>query len=176
MSAFSTDKANQEFELKFTAHAVLLLNVTEPIANKNAFYHQLGMNLAAARRAIEQLQGEEAHVVEEGGTLAEDVWTAALSTMAELWTKYKPQEVVPGGTAQNPASKDLRKQWNSNVKNSYEKAYAEYHRAAAADRAALAAMAGPPGLPLPSMKVSIATLQRGQDSGEPDAIDVGPHA
>ena len=95
MSAFSTDKANQEFELKFTAHAVLLLNVTEPIANKNALYHQLGMNLAAARRAIELLQGEEAHaVVEQGGTLAEDVWTAALSTMAELWTKYKPQEVA----------------------------------------------------------------------------------
>ena len=36
MSSFSTDKANQEFELRFTAHAVLLLNVTEPIANKNA--------------------------------------------------------------------------------------------------------------------------------------------
>ena len=140
MSAFSTDKANQEFELKFTAPAVLLLNVNEPVANKNALYHQLGANLAAARRPIELLQGEEAHEVEQGGTLAEDVWTAALSTMAELWTKYKQQGVVPGGTAQNPASKDLRKQWNSNVKNSYEKAYAEYHRAAAADRAALAAM------------------------------------
>ena len=58
MSAFSTDKANQEFELKFTAPATLLLNVTEPIANKSVLYHQLGMNLAAARRAVEQLQGE----------------------------------------------------------------------------------------------------------------------
>ena len=144
MSAFSTDKANQEFELKFTAPATLLLNVTEPIANKSVLYHQLGMNLAAARRAVEQLQGEEAHVVESGGTLGEDVWTAAISTMTDLWTKYNPQELVPGGTAQNPASKDLRKQWNSNVKSSYEKAYAEHHRAAAADRAALAAMAGPP--------------------------------
>ena len=113
--AFTTDKANQEFELKFTAPAVLLLNVNEPVANKNALYHQLGANLAAARRAIELLQGEEAHEVEQGGTLAEDVWTAAISTMTELWTKYKPQEVVPGGTAQNPASKDLRKQWNSSV-------------------------------------------------------------
>ena len=95
MSAFSTDKANQEFELKFTAPAMLLLNVTEPIANKSALYHQLGLNLAAARRAIEQLQGEEAHVV-ESGTLGEDVWTAAISTMTDLWTKYNPQELVPG--------------------------------------------------------------------------------
>ena len=122
MSAFTTDKANQEFELKFTAHAVLLLNVTEPIANKNALYHQLGTNLASARRAIEQLQGEEAQAVGSGGTLGEDVWTAAISTMTDLWTKYKPQELVPGGTAQNPATKDMRKQWNSNVKSSYEKA------------------------------------------------------
>ena len=73
MSAFTTDKANQEFELKFTAPAGLLLNVSEPIANKNAVCHQLGVNLATARRAIEQLQGEEVHTVEHGGTLAEDV-------------------------------------------------------------------------------------------------------
>ena len=33
-------------------------------------------------------------------------------------------------------------------------------------------MAGPPGLPLPSMKVSIATPQRRQEAGEPDLIDV----
>ena len=49
-AAFTTDKANQEFELKFTAPAGLLLNVPAPIANKNALYHQLGTNLAAARR------------------------------------------------------------------------------------------------------------------------------
>ena len=172
MSAFTTDKANQEFELKFAAPAGLLLNVSDPFVNKNALYHQLGTNLAGARRAIEQLQGEEVHAVEPGGTLADDVWTAAISTMTDLWTKYKPQEVVPGGTAQNPVTKDLRKEWNSKVKSSYEKAYAEYHRAAAADRAALAAMTGPPGLPPPPMKVSIATPQRGLEAGEPDAIDV----
>ena len=171
-AAFTTDKANQEFELKFAAPAGLLLNVSDPFVNKNALYHQLGTNLAGARRAIEQLQGEEAHAVEQGGTLADDVWTAAISTMTDLWTKYKPQEVVPGGTAQNPVTKDLRKEWNSKVKSSYEKAYAEYHRAAAADRAALAAMTGPPGLPPPPMKVSIATPQRGLEAGEPDAIDV----
>ena len=57
-------------------------------------------------------------MVEQGGTLAEDVWNAALSAMAELWTKHNPQELVPGGTAQNPNSKELRKQWNSNVKKS----------------------------------------------------------
>ena len=105
-AAFTTDKANQEFELKFTAPAGLLLNVPEPIASKNALYHQLGLNLAAARRAIEQLQGKAAHVVDPGGTLAEDVWTAALATMADLSTKHSPQEVVPGGTAQNPSTKD----------------------------------------------------------------------
>ena len=174
MSPCTTDKANQEFRLKFTAPAVLMLNVTEPITNKNALYHQLGTNLAAARRAIEQLQGEEAHAVESGGALGEDVWTAAISAMTDLWTKYSPQELVPGGTAQNPATKDLRKQWNSNVKSSYEKAYAEHHRAAAADRAALAAMAGPPGLPPPPMRANIATPQpqRTPEDGEPDAIDV----
>ena len=172
MSAFTTDKANQEFELKFTAPAGLLLNVPEPIANKNALYHQLGTNLAAARRAIEQLQGEEAHTVEQGGTLGDDVWTAAISSMTDLWKQHSPQETVPGGTAQNPATKDLRKAWNTNVKKAYETAYNEYHRAAAADRAALAAMTGPPGLPAPPLKVSIATPQRVQDAGEPDAIDV----
>ena len=78
MSAFTTDKANQEFELKFTAPAGLLLNVSEPIANKNAVYHQLGVNLATARRAIEQLQGEEVHTVEHGGTLAECMERCAL--------------------------------------------------------------------------------------------------
>ena len=52
-AAFTTDKANQEFELKFAAPAGLLLNVSDPIANKHALYHQLGTNLAAARRAIE---------------------------------------------------------------------------------------------------------------------------
>ena len=171
MSAFSTDKVNQEFELKFTAPAGLLLNVAEPITNNNAVFHQLGLNLAAARRAIEQLQGNEAHTVELGGTLAEDVWTAAISSMAELWSQHKPQEVVPGGTAHNPLSEDMRKQWN-NVRKSYEAAYAEYHRAAAADRAALAAMTGPPGLPSPPMKVTIAKPQRTQENGEPDAIDV----
>ena len=114
MSAgFTTEKANQDFELKFTAPAGLLPNVPELISNNNALYHQLGTNLAAARRAIEQLQGEEAHVVEQGGTLAEDVWNAALSAMAELWTKHNPQE-----SAQNPNTKELRKQWNSNVKKS----------------------------------------------------------
>ena len=118
-AAFTTDRAKQEFELKFAAPAGLLLNVSEPIENKNALYHQLGTNLAGARRAIEQLQGEEVHAVEPGGTLADDVWTAAISTMTDLWTKYTPQEVVPGGTAQNPVNKDLRKQWNSNVKSSY---------------------------------------------------------
>ena len=106
MSAFTTDRSNQEFELKFTAPAGLLLNVPEPIANKNALYHQLGLNLAAARRAIEQLQGKEAHVVGPGGTLSDDVWTAAISAMTDLWTKHSPQEVVPGGTAQNPSTKD----------------------------------------------------------------------
>ena len=78
MSAFTTDKANQEFELKFTAPAGLLLNVSEPIANKHAVYHQLGVNLATARRAIEQLQGEEVHTVEHGGTLAECMERCAL--------------------------------------------------------------------------------------------------
>ena len=172
MSFFTIDKANQEFELKFTAPAGLLLNVPEPIANKNAVYHQLGVNLATARRAIEQLQGEEVHTVEHGGTLAEDVWNAAPSTMADFWTRHRPQEVVPGGTALNPSSKDLRKAWGTNVRKSYESAYAEYSRAAAADRAALATMAGPPGLPVPPMKVSLATPQRPMEAGEPDAIDV----
>ena len=59
-----------------------------------------------------------------------------------------------------------------NVKKSYEAAYAEYHRAAAADRAALAAMSGPPSLPPPPLKLSIATPQRTQENGEPDALDV----
>ena len=171
-AAFTTDKANQEFELKFTLPAGLLLNVIAPIANKNAVYHQLGTNLVVARRALEQLQGEDAHTVETGAPLADDVWTAAISTMTELWKEHKPQEVAPGGTAQNPASKDLRKEWNTKVKKAYETAYSEYHRAAAADRAALAAMNGPPGLPPPPLKVSIATPQRAPEPGEPDAIDV----
>ena len=62
MSAFSFAKANTEFELKFTAPAALLLGVAEPIAKKTAVYVQLGANLAAARRAIENLSGGEAHV------------------------------------------------------------------------------------------------------------------
>ena len=84
-----------------------MLNVPEPSANKNAVYHQLGLNLAAARRAIEQLQGDdsdEAHAVEPGGTMAEDVWNVAISSMAVLWSQHKPQEVVPGGTAHVPVS------------------------------------------------------------------------
>ena len=52
MSAFSSAKANTEFELKFTAPAALLLGVAEPIANKTAAPVQLGANLAAARRAL----------------------------------------------------------------------------------------------------------------------------
>ena len=36
MSAFSSAKANTEFELKFTAPAALLLSVAEPITNKTA--------------------------------------------------------------------------------------------------------------------------------------------
>ena len=61
MPGFSSAKANTEFELKFTAPASLLLGVAEPIANKTAVYVQLGANLAAARRAIENLSGEDAH-------------------------------------------------------------------------------------------------------------------
>ena len=56
MSAFSSDKANEEFDLKFTAPADLLLGVPDPIANKSAVYQQLGTNLTAARRAIEELR------------------------------------------------------------------------------------------------------------------------
>ena len=37
-AAFTTDKANQEFELKFAGPAGLLLNVSDPIVNKNALY------------------------------------------------------------------------------------------------------------------------------------------
>ena len=136
MSAFTTDKANQEFELKFTALAGLLLNMSEPIANQNAVYHQLGVNLAAARRAIEQLQGEEAHTVEQGGTLAEDVWNPALSTMLELWTRHKPQKVALGGTALNPSSKDLRKASGTNVR--------KYTTARTRSTAGLLPRTGPP--------------------------------
>ena len=60
MSSFSSAKANTEFELKFTTPAALLLGVAEPITNKTAVYVQLGANLAAARRAIENLSGNEA--------------------------------------------------------------------------------------------------------------------
>ena len=62
MSAFSSAKANTEFELKFTAPAALLLGVAEPIANKNAVYVKLGANLAAARRSIENLTADDTHV------------------------------------------------------------------------------------------------------------------
>ena len=170
MSAFSSDKANQEFDLKFTAPADLLLGVADPIANKSAVYQQLGTNLAAARRAIEELHGEEAHKPESGGSLAEDMWTAGVSSMTELWAKHNPQEVVPGDTALNPSSKNLRKQF-AVVKTAYENAYAERQRAAAADRAALAAMSGPPGLPRP-MHANIGTPQQPRDAAEPDAIDL----
>ena len=96
MSAFSSVKANTEFELKFTAPAALLLGVAELIANKTAVYVQLGANLAAARRAIENLSGDEAHVLVPGGALAEDIWTKATSAMTRLWDQHNPKEVVPG--------------------------------------------------------------------------------
>ena len=69
--------------------------------------------ISSLARRMARRSGKEAHVVEQGGTLAEDVWNAALSAMAELWTKHNPQE-----SAQNPNTKELRKQWNSNVKKS----------------------------------------------------------
>ena len=94
MSAFSSAKANTEFELKFTAPAALLLGVAEPIANKTAVYVQLGANLAAARRAIENLSGGEAHVPGPGGALAEDIWTEAISAMTKL-----DRAQTPGGRA-----------------------------------------------------------------------------
>ena len=87
-------------------------------------YQQLGANLAAARRAIEELQGEDAHKPESGGSLGEDMWTAGVSSMTELWAKHNPQEVVPGGTAFNTSYKNLRKQFAA-VKTTYENAYAE---------------------------------------------------
>ena len=95
--------------------------------------------------------------------------------MAELWTRHKPQEVVPGGTALNPSSKHLGKAWNTNVRKSYDSVYAEYSRAAVADRAALARTAGPPGLPLPPMRATIATPQRlvGKEEGESE-VDEHP--
>ena len=139
MSAFSSAKANTEFELKFTAPAALLLGVAEPIANKTAVYVQLGANLAAARRAIENLSGGEAHVPGPGGALAEDIWTEAVSAMTKLWDQHNPKEIVPGP---EPSPQNLRKQW-SNVKKSYEAGYAAMTRGAAAARAAAATMAGP---------------------------------
>ena len=143
MSGFSSAQANTEFELKFTAPASLLLGVAEPIANKTAVYVQLGANLAAARRAIENLSGEDAHNPGPGGALADDVWTEAIATMTKLWDQHNPQEVVPGP---EPSSQGLRKQWNNNVKKSYEAAFAAMTRGAAADRAAAATVAEPPGL------------------------------
>ena len=166
MSAFSSAKANTEFELKFTAPAALLLGVAEPIANKTAVYVQLGANLAAARRAIENLSGGEAHVPGPGGALAEDIWTEAISAMTKLWDEHNPQEVVPGSEPQT-----LRKQWNVNVKKSYEAAYAAMTRGAAADRAAAATMAAPPGLPRP-MTANIGTPDKMGATEEVDAIDL----
>ena len=168
MSGFSSAKANTEFELKFTAPASLLLGVAEPIANKTAVYVQLGANLAAARRAIENLSGEDAHNPGPGGALADDVWTEAIATMTKLWDQHNPQEVVPGP---EPSSQGLRKQWNNNVKKSYETAFAAMTRGAAADRAAAATMAAPPGLPRP-MTASISTPGKIGATEEVDAIDI----
>ena len=78
---------------------------------------------------------------------------------------------MPCGNALNSSSENLRKQL-TDVKKAYDNAYAERKRAAAADRAAVAAMGGHPGLPPPTLSVSIATPQRTQDAAEPDAIDV----
>ena len=114
MSAFSSAKANTEFELKFTAPAALLLGVAEPIANKTAVHVQLGANLPAPRRVIENLSGDEAHVPGPGGTIADDMWTEAVSAMTKLWDQHNPKEVVPGP---EPSSQNLRKQW-INVKKS----------------------------------------------------------
>ena len=166
MSAFSFAKANTEFELKFTAPAALLLGVAEPIANKTAVYVQLGANLAAARPAIENLSVDEAHVPGPGGALAEDIWTEGISAMTKLWDEHNPQEVVPGAEPQS-----LRKQWNVNVKKSYEAAYAAMTRGAAADRAAAATMAAPPGLPRP-MTANIGTPDKMGAAEEMDAIDL----
>ena len=168
MSGFSSAKANTEFELKFTAPASLLLGVAEPIANKTAVYVQLGANLAAARRAIENLSGEDAHNPGPGGALADDVWTEAIATMTKLWDQHNPQEVVPGP---EPSSQGLRKQWNNNVKKSYEAAFAAMTRGAAADRAAAATMAAPPGLPRP-MAANISTPGKIGATEEVDAIDI----
>ena len=94
---------------------------------------QLGANLAAARRAIENLSGDEAHVLGPGGTIAEDIWTEAIFAMAKLREQHDPQEVVLGP---EPSSQSLRKQWNVNVKKSYEAAFAAMTQGATADRAA----------------------------------------
>ena len=83
---------------------------------------QLGANLAAARRAIENLSGDEAHIPGPGGTLANDMWTEAVSAMTKLWDQHNPKEVVPGP---EPTSQNLRKQW-SNVPKFYEAGYAAH--------------------------------------------------
>ena len=57
---------------------------------------QLGANLAAARRVIENLTGEGAHVPDVGGTVAEDIRTTGTSTMTQLWKHHKHQELEPG--------------------------------------------------------------------------------
>ena len=68
---------------------------------------QLSANLAAARRPIENLSGNEAHVPGPGGTIADDMWTEAVSAMIKLWDQHNPKEIVPGP---EPSSQNLRKQ------------------------------------------------------------------
>ena len=72
--------------------------------------------------------------------------------MTKLWDQHKPKEVVPGP---EPSLQNLRKQW-INVQKCYEAGYAATTRGAAADRAAAATVAVPPGLPRP-MTANIGT-------------------
>ncbi len=135
---FTSARANEEFELKFTEPSRLLLSGEN--ASASHVYQTMGRYWGAAQRAIAELSGEDAPQI-EGETLADDVKMAVKTKVEQLWNDVQPQVTTAEGTRKlRRGITSIEKAFEQSVTN----AQAQAAMAAAADRTAAVGWMGLP--------------------------------
>ena len=153
---FSTEAANNVFEENF---AVLLRTLLDLVQQETAA--ELGAKIAAAwvntQLELERLGGRDRHLPEDGRTLSEDLENEVVTFATLHWDTLRRSQKPPTYPA---SGKPANSMISTTVKKQYEEKLKQRRAGAAADRAAAASMAGPPGLPVPVPSHSMSTPEK----------------
>ena len=137
--AFSTDAATSVFLTTYGAGLRGMISSTVE-GNAATVAERMGSLWAQTHIELDKLEGIERHVPEEGRTLAEDLADAVVVRTTELFAELKPKY---------NSGKRVNNTIATTGKTRYEAKMLAKQAGSAADRAAAASFAGPPGLPRP---------------------------